>query len=63
MIPLIANAETKETRSAQKHEVRIGYGDPMVTYDVAKNTDVIGFPAVVPMFLQGTIYANDLMLK
>lgn len=29
MIPLIANAETKETRSAQKHEVRIGYGDPM----------------------------------
>lgn len=34
--------------------------DPMVTYDVAKKTDVIGFPAVVPMFLQGTIYANDL---
>lgn len=34
--------------------------DPMTTYDVAKATDVIGFPAVVPMFLQGTIYANDL---
>ena len=34
--------------------------DPKVTYDVAKATDVIGFPAVVPMFLQGTIYANDL---
>jgi acetyl esterase/lipase len=34
--------------------------DPKVTYDVAKKTDVIGFPAVVPMFLQGTIYANDL---
>ena len=34
--------------------------DPMVTYNVAKKTDVIGFPAVVPMFLQGTIYANDL---
>ena len=31
-----------------------------MTYDVAKKTDVIGFPAVVPMFLQGTIYANDL---
>ena len=29
MIPLTSNAETKETRSAQKHEVRIGYGDPM----------------------------------
>lgn len=37
--------------------------DPKVTYDVAKETDVIGFPAVVPMFLQGTIYANDLPLK
>lgn len=37
--------------------------DPKVTYDVAKATDVIGFPAVVPMFLQGTIYANDLPLK
>jgi len=34
--------------------------DPKVTYDIAKETDVIGFPAVVPMFLQGTIYANDL---
>lgn len=34
--------------------------DPKTTYDVAKSTDVIGFPAVVPMFLQGTIYANDL---
>lgn len=34
--------------------------DPKTTYDVAKATDVIGFPAVVPMFLQGTIYANDL---
>lgn len=34
--------------------------DPKVTYDVAKSTDEIGFPAVVPMFLQGTIYANDL---
>lgn len=34
--------------------------DPKTTYDVAKKTDVIGFPAVVPMFLQGTIYANDL---
>lgn len=34
--------------------------DPKTTYDVAKATDVIGFPAVVPMFLQGTIYANGL---
>lgn len=34
--------------------------DPKVTYDIAKETDIIGFPAVVPMFLQGTIYANDL---
>lgn len=140
MIPLACMAESKQTRSTRKHEVRIGYGDPMyetmrwkdepnklgvpmnvrqnyrytghiygeymyrinswlgvgghaavatqefieshadylkdlpitrvlcgggpydpmVTYDVAKKTDVIGFPAVVPMFLQGTIYANDL---
>lgn len=37
--------------------------DPKTTYDVAKSTDVIGFPAVVPMFLQGTIYANDLPIK
>lgn len=29
MIPLTSNAETKETRSTMKHEVRIGYGDPM----------------------------------
>ena len=29
MLPLVARAETKETRSALKHEVRIGYGDPM----------------------------------
>ena len=29
MIPLVCQAETKETRSAQKHELRIGYGDPM----------------------------------
>jgi hypothetical protein len=34
--------------------------DPKVTYDIAKETDVISYPAVVPMFLQGTIYANDL---
>ena len=29
LLPLVAQAETKETRSALKHEVRIGYGDPM----------------------------------
>ena len=29
MLPLASKAETKETRSVQKHEVRIGYGDPM----------------------------------
>ena len=29
LVPLVSRAETKETRSAQKHEVRIGYGDPM----------------------------------
>ena len=29
MMPVVSMAETKETRSAQKHEVRIGYGDPM----------------------------------
>ncbi len=34
--------------------------DPKVTYDVAKTADYIGFPSVVPMFLQGTIYAQDL---
>lgn len=34
--------------------------DPKVTYDVAKSNDYIGFPCVVPMFLQGTIYAQDL---
>lgn len=34
--------------------------DPKVTYDVAKASDYIGFPCVVPMFLQGTIYAQDL---
>lgn len=29
MMPLLSWAETKETRSAQRHEVRLGYGDPM----------------------------------
>ena len=29
MWSLGVHAETKDTRSAQKHEVRIGYGDPM----------------------------------
>lgn len=29
MMPLVSKAETKETRSTLKHEVRIGYGDPM----------------------------------
>jgi hypothetical protein len=29
MIPLACMAESKQTRSTQKHEVRIGYGDPM----------------------------------
>ena len=29
VIPLAVMAETKETREALKHEVRIGYGDPM----------------------------------
>ncbi len=29
MTPLVCQAETKETRSAQRHELRIGYGDPM----------------------------------
>lgn len=29
MMPLLSKAETKETRSTLKHEVRIGYGDPM----------------------------------
>lgn len=29
IIPLVSKAETKETRDAQRHEVRIGYGDPM----------------------------------
>ena len=29
ILPLASIAETKETRSTQKHEVHIGYGDPM----------------------------------
>ncbi len=29
LLPAVAKAETKETRSTQKHEFRIGYGDPM----------------------------------
>ena len=29
LLPLISHAETKQTRDSQRHEVRIGYGDPM----------------------------------
>lgn len=56
--------ESNEDYSSKLHLKKVFCGggpyDPKVTYDVAKAADYIGFPSVVPMFLQGTIYAQDL---